>query len=146
MLGLAPLLYERSSQALFLKPTVISLAYGLGFGLLIVLLIVPAALIVGADLGQARRALRRGLHAPQLRAPLWAAVAICAVAALVLLGPVVIDRLGGAVWLADHWPGWLPDIAGAGQALLLYALAVGLAMAVAVALFAIGQRRPSGRA
>ncbi|MDO5704731.1 MAG: efflux RND transporter permease subunit, partial [Paracoccus sp. (in: a-proteobacteria)] len=33
VLGLAPLLYERSSQAMFLKPTVVTLAYGLGFGM-----------------------------------------------------------------------------------------------------------------
>ena len=42
VLGLAPLLYERSSQAQFLKPTVITLVYGLGFGMLLVLLVVPA--------------------------------------------------------------------------------------------------------
>ncbi len=32
VLGLAPLLFERSQQALFLKPTVITLVYGLGVG------------------------------------------------------------------------------------------------------------------
>ena len=38
VLGLAPLLYEQSQQAQFLKPTVITLVYGLGFGMVIVLL------------------------------------------------------------------------------------------------------------
>ena len=38
VLGLAPLLYENSSQAQFLRPTVITLVYGLGFGMLLVLL------------------------------------------------------------------------------------------------------------
>ncbi|MCC6007698.1 MAG: efflux RND transporter permease subunit, partial [Rhodobacteraceae bacterium] len=41
VLGLAPLLYETSSQAQFLRPTVITLSYGLGFGMVIVLLLVP---------------------------------------------------------------------------------------------------------
>ncbi|MDP4990979.1 MAG: efflux RND transporter permease subunit, partial [Marivita lacus] len=42
VLGLVPLLYEQSSQAQFLKPTVITLVYGLGFGMFLVLLIVPS--------------------------------------------------------------------------------------------------------
>ena len=49
VLGLAPLLYERSSQAQFLKPTVITLVYGLGFGMLLVLLMVPALVVVQHD-------------------------------------------------------------------------------------------------
>ena len=49
VLGLAPLLYERSSQAQFLKPTVITLVYGLGFGMLLVLLLVPALVAVQHD-------------------------------------------------------------------------------------------------
>ena len=49
VLGLAPLLYERSSQAQFLKPTVITLVYGLGFGMLLVLLVVPALIAVQHD-------------------------------------------------------------------------------------------------
>ena len=49
VLGLTPLLYERSSQAQFLKPTVITLVYGLGFGMLLVLLLVPALVAVQHD-------------------------------------------------------------------------------------------------
>ena len=41
VLGLAPLLYERSTQAQFLKPTVVTLVYGLGFGMVLVLIVVP---------------------------------------------------------------------------------------------------------
>ena len=37
VLGLSPLLYETSSQAQFLKPTVITLVFGLGFGVILVL-------------------------------------------------------------------------------------------------------------
>ena len=40
VLGLLPLLYERSSQAGFMLPTVITLVYGLAYGLLLVLMIV----------------------------------------------------------------------------------------------------------
>ncbi len=61
VLGLAPLLYESSQQAQFLKPTVITLVYGLGFGMILVLLVVPALLAIGQDAGQAMRAGRRGL-------------------------------------------------------------------------------------
>ncbi len=60
VLGLAPLLFEQSSQAQFLKPTVITLVYGLGFGMVLVLLIVPALLAVGHDVGRLTAVLRRG--------------------------------------------------------------------------------------
>jgi hypothetical protein len=62
VLGLAPLLFERSTQAQFLKPTVITLVYGLGFGMLLVLLVVPALLAIGRDLSHPVTALRRGLR------------------------------------------------------------------------------------
>jgi predicted RND superfamily exporter protein len=60
VLGLAPLLYETSSDAQFLKPTVITLVYGLGFGMLIVLLVVPAILAMQQDIAKQVAALRRG--------------------------------------------------------------------------------------
>ena len=50
VLGLAPLLYETSSQAQFLKPTVITISYGLGFGLVLVLLIVPSLVAMQSDI------------------------------------------------------------------------------------------------
>ena len=56
VLGLAPLLYERSTQAQFLKPTVITLVYGLGFGLLIVLLVIPALVAMQEDVKRFRKA------------------------------------------------------------------------------------------
>ena len=58
VLGLAPLLYERSSQAQFLKPTVITLVYGLGFGMLLVLLMVPALVAVQHDVQRHLRSFR----------------------------------------------------------------------------------------
>ena len=65
VLGLAPLLYEGSSQAQFLKPTVITLVYGLGFGMVLVLLIVPALLAMQADVGQQVASARRMLTRPK---------------------------------------------------------------------------------
>ena len=56
VLGLAPLLYERSTQAQFLKPTVITLVDGLGFGLLIVLLVIPALVAMQEDIKRFRKA------------------------------------------------------------------------------------------
>jgi hypothetical protein len=47
-------------EAQFLKPTVITLVYGLGFGMVLVLLVVPAILAMQQDFGQQVRALRRG--------------------------------------------------------------------------------------
>ncbi|MBF9058495.1 AcrB/AcrD/AcrF family protein [Rhodobacterales bacterium HKCCSP123] len=59
VLGLAPLLYEGSADAQFLKPTVITLVYGLGFGMVIVLLVVPAILAMQQDFAKQLTALRR---------------------------------------------------------------------------------------
>ncbi|MGE0857296.1 MAG: efflux RND transporter permease subunit, partial [Hyphomicrobiaceae bacterium] len=57
--GLAPLLMETSRQAQFLKPTVITLAYGLGFGVLLVLLLTPAMLGIAHDIARGWRSARR---------------------------------------------------------------------------------------
>jgi hypothetical protein len=75
VLGLAPLLFEHSQQAQFLKPTVITLVYGLGVGMLLVLVVVPALLAVQHDLARQFKALRRGLRFrdPATRLALWAA-------------------------------------------------------------------------
>lgn len=65
VLGLAPLLFERSSQALFLQPTVVTLVFGLGVGMFIVLLLVPAVMAIQADMQRMTRAARRATHARQ---------------------------------------------------------------------------------
>lgn len=62
VLGLAPLMYESSQQAQFLKPTVITLVYGLGFGMLLVLLVVPALVAIQRDMARPVTALRRALR------------------------------------------------------------------------------------
>jgi uncharacterized membrane protein YidH (DUF202 family) len=117
VLGLAPVLYANSNAALFLKPTVITLCYGLGFGLVIVLVLVPALLAAQQDFARHFRALRRGFGAPRLRVALG-------VAALALVAAFAAT-LGRAIWLD----------AGVALALGQFAVAA-LAVVVLVTLFA----------
>ena len=59
VLGLSPLLFETSKDAQFLKPTIVTLVYGLGFGMLIVLFLVPAIVVVQRDCLSLVKAFRR---------------------------------------------------------------------------------------
>ena len=63
VLGMSPLLYEQSQQAQFLMPTVITLVYGLGFGMFLVLLVVPALVAAQHDVSRHITAMRRGVGA-----------------------------------------------------------------------------------
>lgn len=126
VLGLAPLLYERSSQALFLKPTVVTLAYGLAFGMVLVLLVVPAVLAIGADIGGAVRGFRRALstpRAPRMRRAMRAGAMGAGLAFAVTLLPVMAVQGAGA-----SLPAWWP-IAGLGVAMGAYLLLLALIMA-----------------
>ncbi len=95
VLGLAPLLFEQSSQAQFLKPTVITLVYGLGFGLVLVLLLVPALLAMQQDFGRQFAALRRAMHARRRGAMVWGTTAAVALGMVLLfavtLGSVLVQ-------------------------------------------------------
>jgi hypothetical protein len=106
VLGLTPLLYETSQQAQFLKPTVITLTYGLGFGLVLVLLIVPALLAIGHDLGRNMRATRRalGVRASGMSAALGTAMVGTALWFSATMGMVIVN-------------GTLPAILGGGASL-----------------------------
>ena len=119
VLGLTPLLYEGSRQAEFLKPTVITLVYGLGFGMVLVLLVVPALLAIQRDFGEATRAFRRGLRArgPAGRLARGTAIAACLVFAAIV-GPVLLDQTPD--WLAMILPGTDPLV----TALALFIAAV----------------------
>ncbi len=92
VLGLAPLLYEQSQQAQFLKPTVITLVYGLGFGMFLVLLLVPALVAMQQDLGARLTGLRRGLgHRHRgMRVSVRIAAAGCAVWLATTVGHVLV--------------------------------------------------------
>ena len=84
VLGLAPLLYEPSLQAQFLKPTVITLCYGLGFGMLLVLLVVPSIIGLQQDAGRLGRSLRRALTGRHVPAGARAVLAVAALASVAL--------------------------------------------------------------
>ncbi len=125
VLGLAPLLYETSSQAEFLKPTVLTLVFGLGFGMVLVLIVVPALIVAQSDGARAfqalRRAVRRGPRA--VRLPV-------AVAAVLMLGMAVVLPGWSAVtgvlpeWLLAVWPGLRAAPVGLTAAGLFFAVAL----------------------
>ena len=117
VLGLAPLLYETSRQAQFLKPTVITLCYGLAFGMVLVLVIVPALLAVQSDVGAFLRSMRRALGARALKLLILADIAALALAFAALLGPALVS--GGALWVP------FLQFAGAALAITLVAGLVG---------------------
>lgn len=138
VLGLAPLLYEPSTQAAFLKPTVITLVYGLGFGMVLVLLVVPALLAAQTDIGHligsARRMLRRGYGKPRM-AFLGAGLAMVAVFAMTLGWVMVTGAL--PVWMTQALP--LLASAQTGGALVLFVVLCGV-----IALGAVVAGRLSG--
>ncbi|MEW9919724.1 efflux RND transporter permease subunit [Marimonas sp. MJW-29] len=122
VLGMAPLLYEQSQQAQFLKPTVITLVYGLGFGMVLVLLVVPALIAMQHDIARQVAAMRRGLRAPVSTVRLglfllWAAI--------LAWGGVT---LGWAAWHDALHPALLAALPAAGS---VPALTAGLLLFVA---------------
>ena len=130
VLGLAPLLYETSQQAQFLKPTVITLVYGLGFGMILVLLIVPSLIAMQDDFSKQIRSLRRALRAKDARA-----VQLPVGIGAVLIGLWFALSLGWFAVVGQFAPliGWL-----AAASTALGALGVFLAgVAVIVALVAL---------
>jgi multidrug efflux pump subunit AcrB len=146
VLGLAPLLYEQSSQAEFLKPTVITLVFGLGFGMVLVLVVVPALLAAQTDIGRAfralKRALRRGPRGPRL------AVASGGAGMLVLAGVLPLwSALTGALpgWLVALWPELAGAPVGPTAAGLFLIGALGIwAMSALAALVTLRQHRSQG--
>jgi multidrug efflux pump subunit AcrB len=128
VLGLAPLLYEGSADARFLKPTVITLVYGLGFGMVIVLLVVPAILAMQQDVGQQFRALRRGLRTHGRNRPL-----AMSLGALVTLTAAAFAATIGAQIVTGRMAG---PLAGFGDGSLVAATGLFLAMAAGLCLLA----------
>ena len=130
MIGLAPLLYEGSNQAEFLKPTVITLVYGLGFGMVLVLLVVPAIMAMQSDIARqiaaARRGLRRG--GGPVRAVVWTG----AVAMIALFGALMVPVL----WPDVPWDAPVPGGLWLAFAAYLAALAAVLLVAYVLAALA----------
>lgn len=135
VLGLAPLMYESSQQAQFLKPTVITLVYGLGFGMILVLLVVPALIAIQEDLQRVRLALRRGFRYSGLL-PLLASVSALLVAAFVLTSGWVM--VTGRLWapLADVFP-QADGAAPRATALLIFGISAAVICAGAYAVGAL---------
>ena len=147
VLGLAPLLYETSSQAQFLKPTVITLVYGLGFGMVLVLLVVPALMAVQRDVARQVMAFRRGLRQRRTALPLRLVAGL----GLVWLGAT----LGVVAWqgelpalLAGLMPGLAQGAPMVAALMLFLGGAAGLLVlaygAVALSQAGRGQGRPRG--
>ena len=141
VLGLAPLLYEGSNQAEFLKPTVVTLTFGLGFGMVLVLMIVPALIAMQADVAKQVRAAQRALRASRLamRAPVLVATLFGAVVFGAVVAPVLVWGSAWAPVLAVA-----PQLdAGLGAALGIFVglMAVALLLIYAVSAAIIGLRR-----
>jgi multidrug efflux pump subunit AcrB len=143
VLGLAPLLYESSTQAQFLRPTVITLAYGLGFGMVLVLLMVPAVLAIGHDMGRAGRSLRRALRLPARRRGRGLGVAGAALSAAILVWAGA--TMGATLVLGGPWQplaGLAPEGMAGAIALFLGGVAGLLGVAwIAGAALAVARRR-----
>ena len=148
VLGLAPLLFETSQQAQFLKPTVITLVYGLAFGMVLVLLVVPALMAAQLDLGRASRAARRALSG-RAGPVTWAARAQAVGAAALLVGTLGWTIVAGAP------PGPLAGLVPEGGSALSVALGafvaglLALTLVSGLAAWLVGRRgavsRPRGR-
>ncbi|MEM9840662.1 MAG: efflux RND transporter permease subunit, partial [Pseudomonadota bacterium] len=64
-IGLMPILLESSIDAEFLKPVVVSLAFGVAFALFVTLLFVPAMYAAGTDIARFMRGLLTGERQPR---------------------------------------------------------------------------------
>lgn len=64
--GLLPIMFERSTDAQFLKPTVVALCFGVSFAMFVTLLFVPAMYAVGADIARFYRWAWTGQKQPEV--------------------------------------------------------------------------------
>lgn len=106
VLGLLPLLFETSKDAQFLKPTVITLVYGLGFGMFVVLFLVPAFVIIQRDFRQLFNALKRLVFSNRLssfgRISIW--IGLGSIFSVFLVG------FGSEAFLGKSYLGWFLPI------------------------------------
>ena len=135
VLGLAPLLYERSADAQFLKPTVITLVYGLGFGMLLVLLVVPSLMAMQHDVSRQIAAFKTALRFRR------SGVRISMVAALGVVLAWLVATLGYVVVTGEMLPllaAALPLLAGAAPLTAALALFIAGCAAFVLVLYAVG--------
>ena len=119
VLGLTPLLYEGSNQAEFLKPTVVTLVFGLAFGMVLVLLVVPSVMAMQADVHRQVQSAKRALRGRKLA--MFVPAGLGALAAVGLFALTVLPLL---------WTG--APLAGAAQVLPILQGGFGPALAVFV--------------
>jgi multidrug efflux pump subunit AcrB len=143
VLGLAPLLYESSSQAQFLRPTVITLAYGLGFGMVLVLLLVPAILLMGADVARLTTALRRLLRLPLRRRGRGTGVIGLALGTVIAVWGFA--TLGLQLITGNVWPPLAPLVPGEGTPIAFAAFLAGTAALLIVVWLIVGLAQPRRR-
>jgi multidrug efflux pump subunit AcrB len=108
VLGLTPLLFEGSQQAQFLKPSVITLVYGLGFGMFFVLLVVPSLLAMQHDVARLTLAAQRAMRAPRKASPVGPATLVTGLAFAFWFVPTL-----GFVVVTGALPNVMSDLAGA---------------------------------
>lgn len=121
VLGLAPLLTEPSTQAQFLKPTVITLVYGLGVGVFLVLLVVPALMAMQMDMASQRQSFRRalkGLFAG--RGPRLPVAAALGLGALMLAATIGWTAITGALPAVLNGLPLLEDAAAMTRAIAMF--------------------------
>ena len=62
IVGLMPMMMERSIQAAFLQPVVVALAFGVFFAFFVTLLMVPALYAIGLDINDYLSALKKRIR------------------------------------------------------------------------------------
>ena len=65
-IGLLPIMFERSTDAQFLKPTIVSLSFGVFFAMFVTLIFVPTMYAVGADIARFYRWAWTGERQPEV--------------------------------------------------------------------------------
>ncbi len=133
VLGLAPLLFERSQQAQFLKPTVVTLVYGLGFGMVLVLIVVPALVAMQSDVHRYVSAFRHAGQSSKLRPVVWLTAGVMVVwLYLTLVSSIAFGAMHSAVTAL------LPFTEGVSGTALPLALFIGGGALLSVVGFVIG--------
>ncbi len=141
VLGLMPLLYEGSNQAEFLKPTVVTLVFGLAFGMVLVLLVVPSVMAMQADVYRQVQSAKRALRGRRLA--MFVPAGLGALGAFVLFGVTLAPLLvTGSPWPAAATA--LPMLQGgfgAALAVFIFGLMVLLLTIYVVVALSQGLRR-----